>query len=180
MLVPVQPLMTAVLWMTSWWLGPQLAAAVASDKTGQVTHSQSCLCTKLGCPGQVTIGGLRPSQSCCPSPSGASSVGFTALGKYMALLKAVQSSHLSVVPSRLVVTRLQPLHPPWPSRGLGRCFEPQILKLPWAEKELAVFRHDCTLLPLLASCLTSSSPDTAGSPCWRAGRWGWVKVRFCG
>lgn len=65
--------------------------------------------------------------------------------------------------------------PPGPSRGLGRSFEPQILKLPWADKELAVFRHDCTLLSLLVSCLTFSSPDTAGSPCWRAG-----KVRFCG
>lgn len=42
--------------------------------------------------------------------------------------------------------------PPGPSRGLGRSFEPQILKLPWADKELAVFRHDCTLLSLLASC----------------------------
>lgn len=73
-----------------------------------------------------------------------------------------------------------------PAPGLSRdarwfrCSEPQILKLPWADKELEVFRHDCTSLSLLASCLTFSSPGTAGFPCWRAGSCGWVKMRFRG
>lgn len=105
-LVPVKPLLTAVLLVTVWWLGPQLAAAMASDKTRGVAHSQSCLCSKFVCPGEVTIGGQRPSQSYCPSPSGAHTVAGAALEKHTALPKAVQSSHLSLVPSRLVVTQL--------------------------------------------------------------------------
>lgn len=163
--------------MTSWWLGPQLASAMAgkTKQNGLHAPSQAACAAQLECPGEITIGGLRPCQSCCPSPSGASSMDGAARGKHMALPKVVQSYRLSVVPSRLLVPRLQPLRPPGPNRGLGRSFEPQILKLPWADKELAVFRHDCTLLSLLVSCLTFSSPDTAGSPCWRAG-----KVRFCG
>lgn len=116
----VKPLMTAVFLMTSWWLGPQLAAAMASDKTGWIMCSQSCLCSKFGCPGEVTVGGPRPSQSCCPSPSGASAVAGTALGKHTALVKAVESSHLSVVPSRLVVTRLQPLASPLAEQRAGQ------------------------------------------------------------
>lgn len=118
LLVPVKPLMAAVPLMTSWWLGPQLAAA--SDETRRVTRSQSCLCSKPGRLREVTVGGLRPSRSCCPSPCGTSAAGSAALGEHMALPKAVQSSHLSVVPSRLVVTRFQLLRPPWPERRAGQ------------------------------------------------------------
>lgn len=168
--------MTAVLSMTSWWLGPQLAAALAGDRTRRAMCSQPSSQQSL-CPGEVTIGGLRPSQSCCPSPSGEQAQWLVLLWGNTWLCQ------------RLYNRIARPWSPAgwwWPSsshcvphgssRGLGRWFEPQILKLPWADKELVVFSYDCTLLSLLASCLTFSSPDPAGSPCWRGGSCGWVKV----
>lgn len=54
--------MTAVLLMTSWWLGPQLAAAMAgmTKQDGLCAPSQAACAAKLERPGEITIGGLRP------------------------------------------------------------------------------------------------------------------------